>query len=55
MPHAHPPHEHHHAPGAPHPAQAAPWSLLRMALPARLGMAALIAAGLWALVLVAMR
>ena len=48
-------HDHHHAAGAPHPAQPALWSLLRMALPARLGAAALITAGLWAVVLLAMR
>jgi hypothetical protein len=48
-------HDHNHAAGAPHPAQAAPWSLLRMAMPMRLGMAALIAIALWAFVLLAMR
>jgi hypothetical protein len=66
MPHDHS-HDHHHGPGhhhghvhshgpaTPHPAQAAPWSILRMTVAARLGAALVVSAGLWAVVLVAMR
>ena len=56
MPHS-PSHDHAHAHGAasPHPAQAAPWSILRMTLVSRLGAALLVSAGLWVLVLLAMR
>jgi hypothetical protein len=43
---------HHHAPGTTQPLG---WSLLRLAMPIRLGAACLIAAALWALVLLAMR
>jgi len=39
----------------PHPAQPAPWSILRMTMAARLGAALVVSAGLWAAVLVAMR
>jgi hypothetical protein len=39
----------------PHPAQAAPWSLLRMGLAARLGGSLLIVAGLWIVILAAVR
>ena len=46
---------HHHGPATPHPAQAAPWSILRMALAARLGAALAVSAVLWAVVLLAMR
>ncbi|NVN85351.1 MAG: hypothetical protein HXX15_04595 [Rhodopseudomonas sp.] len=49
------PHPHSHTPATPHPAQRAPWSLLRMTLAARLGVALALSAGLWALVLTAMR
>ena len=52
-PHAHG-HAHRHG-STPHPAQAAPWSILRMTLLARLGAALLVSAGLWAIVLTAMR
>jgi hypothetical protein len=58
MAHSHPhshPHSHHHDPLTPHPAQPAPWSILRMALPARLGLALLVSAAMWAIVLLAMR
>jgi hypothetical protein len=48
-------HAHSHAPASPHPAQPAPWSILRMTLPARLGAALAVSAGLWAVVLLAMR
>jgi hypothetical protein len=48
-------HIHHHPAAAPHPAQAAPWSIIRMTLLARLGAALAVSAGLWAIVLIAMR
>jgi hypothetical protein len=48
-------HVHSHAPASPHPAQPAPWSILRMTLVARLGAALVVSAGLWAVVLLAMR
>ena len=49
-------HAHHsHDPATPHPAQAAPWSILRMTVAARLGAALVVSAGLWVVVLVAMR
>jgi hypothetical protein len=48
-------HTHGHATASPHPAQPAPWSILRMTLPARLGAALAVSAGLWAVVLLAMR
>jgi hypothetical protein len=51
----HPGHAHSHGPATPHPAQVAPWSILRMTVAARLGAALLVSAGLWAVVLVAMR
>jgi hypothetical protein len=55
-PHAHEPgHAHGHGPATPHPAQPAPWSILRMTLVSRLGAALLVSAGLWAVVLMAMR
>jgi hypothetical protein len=53
--HTHPHHHHHHDPAVPHPAQPAPWSILRMTLPARLGLALLVSAAMWAFVFVAMR
>ena len=46
---------HHHAPSTPHPAPAAPWSLLRMGLAARLGGSLLIVVALWIFTLAAMR
>ncbi|MDP1864926.1 MAG: hypothetical protein Q8L13_01110 [Bradyrhizobium sp.] len=52
--HAHP-HTHSHGPSSPHPAQAAPWSILRMTVLARLGAALAVSAGLWAVVWMAMR
>ncbi|WP_291852530.1 hypothetical protein [Bradyrhizobium sp.] len=66
MPHAHShDHPHHpghahsqahsHGPATPHPAQAAPWSILRMTVAARLGAAAAVSAALWAVVWLAMR
>jgi len=53
--HAHDHHAHSHGPSTPHPAQPAPWSILRMTVAARLGAALVVSAGLWAVVLVAMR
>lgn len=56
--HSHEPshtHVHRHGPASPHPAQAAPWSILRMTVAARLAAALVVSAGLWAVVLVAMR
>jgi hypothetical protein len=59
---AHPPdhghahaHAHSHGPASPHPAQAAPWSILRMTVAARLAAALAASAGLWAIVWLAMR
>ena len=52
--HSHP-HAHQHDPLTPHPAQPAPWSILRMALLARLGLALAVSAAMWAIVLMAMR
>jgi hypothetical protein len=52
--HAHS-HSHSHSPAAPHPAQAAPWSILRMTVAARLGAAIAVSAGLWGVVWLAMR
>jgi hypothetical protein len=48
-------HAHSHGPATPHPAQPAPWSILRMTLMSRLGAALVVSAGLWAVVLMAMR
>jgi hypothetical protein len=48
-------HAHSHGPATPHPPQPAPWSILRMTLLSRLGAAAAVSAGLWAVVLMAMR
>ena len=48
-------HAHSHGPTAPHPAQAAPWSILRMTVASRLGAALAVSAALWAVVLIAMR
>ena len=53
--HAHGHVHHSHGPASPHPAQAAPWSILRMTVVARLGAALAVSAALWAVVLVAMR
>jgi hypothetical protein len=46
---------HRHGPASPHPAQAAPWSILRMPVLSRLGAALIVSAGLWAVVWLAMR
>jgi hypothetical protein len=48
-------HAHSHGPSSPHPAQAAPWSILRMTVFARLGAALAVSAGLWGVVWMAMR
>jgi len=48
-------HGHSHTAATPHPAQRAPWSILRMTLAARLGAAIAVSAGLWLIVLMAMR
>jgi hypothetical protein len=48
-------HPHSHGPAAPHPAQPAPWSILRMTVLSRLGAAIAVSAGLWAIVWMAMR
>ena len=48
-------HGHSHGPASPHPAQTAQWSILRMTLVARLGAALMVSAGLWVVVLMAMR
>jgi hypothetical protein len=48
-------HAHSHGPAKPHPPQAAPWSILRMTLLSRLGAAVAVSAGLWVVVLMAMR
>jgi hypothetical protein len=53
-PHSHS-HTHSHGPASPHPAQAAPWSILRMTVTSRLGAALAVSAGLWAVVWLAMR
>jgi hypothetical protein len=54
--HTHGPgHAHSHGPAAPHPAQPAPWSILRMTLLSRLAAALAVSAALWVIVLTAMR
>jgi hypothetical protein len=52
--HAHS-HGHSHDPASPHPAQTAPWSILRMTVVSRLGAAIAVSAGLWGIVWLAMR
>ncbi|WP_375305891.1 hypothetical protein WI560_28795 [Bradyrhizobium sp. A11] len=48
-------HTHTHDAASPHPAQAAPWSILRMTMAARLAAALAVCAVLWGVVLLAMR
>jgi hypothetical protein len=48
-------HAHSHDPATPHPAQAAPWSILRMTVVSRLGAALAVSAALWAIVWLSMR
>jgi hypothetical protein len=52
--HAHT-HAHSHGPASPHPAQVAPWSILRMTVISRVGAALAVSAGLWMVVWLAMR
>jgi hypothetical protein len=54
-PHHNTGHFHAHGPASPHPAQAAPWSILRMPATARLAAACAVSAVLWAIVWLAMR
>jgi len=54
--HGHPHgHAHSHGPVSPHPAQTAPWSILRMTVVSRLSAAIAVSAGLWGIVWLAMR
>ena len=48
-------HAHSHGPATPHPAQAVPWSILRMTVVSRLAAAVAVSAVLWAIVWLAMR
>ncbi|HEY0236408.1 MAG TPA: hypothetical protein VGC86_15345 [Afipia sp.] len=48
-------HSHNHGPASPHPTQRMGWSILRMTLAARLAGALAVSAGLWIIVLLAMR
>jgi hypothetical protein len=48
-------HAHRHGPASPHPAQAAPWSILRMTVAARFGAALAVSTVLWAVVWLSMR
>jgi hypothetical protein len=48
-------HHHAHGPASPHPAQAASWSILRMAAVSRLTAAVAVCAVLWVVVWLAMR
>jgi hypothetical protein len=48
-------HAHSHGPASPHPAQAAPWSILRMTVISRLGAAVAVSAVLWSVVWLALR
>ncbi|MGT2503649.1 hypothetical protein ACVOMS_28320 [Bradyrhizobium guangxiense] len=48
-------HAHVHDAASPHPAQAAPWSILRMTVAARLAAALAVCAVLWSVVFLAMR
>ena len=48
-------HAHSHGPASPHPAQPAPWSILRMTVVSRLGAAVALSICLWAIVWMAMR
>jgi hypothetical protein len=47
-------HSHSHGPAAPHPAQSAPWSILRMPVLSRLAVAVAVSVALWAVVLLSM-
>lgn len=48
-------HAHVHDAASPHPAQDAPWSILRMTLAARVSTAMAVCAALWGIVWLAMR
>ncbi|MEZ2142690.1 hypothetical protein AAE026_10305 [Bradyrhizobium sp. DN5] len=48
-------HAHVHDAASPHPAQAAPWSILRMTMAGRLAAALTVCAALWGMVFLAMR
>jgi hypothetical protein len=48
-------HAHGHGPASPHPAQEAPWSILRMTVVSRVGAALAASAGMWVIVWLAMR
>jgi hypothetical protein len=48
-------HAHSHGPATPHPAQAAPWSILRMTVFSRLGAALAVSAIMWIVVWLSMR
>jgi hypothetical protein len=48
-------HVHSHGPASPHPAQIAPWSILRMTVVSRVGAAFAVSVALWATVWLAMR
>ena len=48
-------HAHVHDAASPHPAQDAPWSILRMTMAGRLAAALAVCAVLWGIVFVAMR
>jgi len=48
-------HSHRHGLASPHPAQAAPWSILRMPVASRLLAAMAVSACLWAIVWLAAR
>jgi len=48
-------HAHSHGPASPHPAQAAPWSILRMTVVSRIAAALAVSAIMWAVVWLAMR
>jgi hypothetical protein len=48
-------HAHSHGPASPHPAQLAPWSILRMTVVSRVSAALAVSAVLWAIVWLAMR
>jgi hypothetical protein len=47
-------HSHSHGPAAPHPAQSARWSILRMPVTSRLAVAVVVSVALWAVVLLSM-
>ena len=48
-------HVHSHGAASPHPAQAAPWSILRMTVVSRVAAALAVSAVLWAVVWLALR